>query len=123
MVNFLSFYSSILNTINDLTFRIKLMRLPFADFTFIHSKFLGPLPPTEHEFMCSLRMAFDNVIDVGHLLQEIGPLRRAKNIPSALNYLKRQFFIPVDLEIPFGGINPSSPYGFSSSFFPEKSVR
>ncbi|XP_020110318.1 poly(A)-specific ribonuclease PARN-like isoform X1 [Ananas comosus] len=75
------------------------------DFTFIHSKFLGPLPPTEHEFMCSLRMAFNNVIDVGHLLKEIGPLRRAKNIPSALSYLKRRFFVPVDLEIPFGDEN------------------
>ncbi|XP_073002848.1 poly(A)-specific ribonuclease PARN-like [Typha latifolia] len=70
------------------------------DFTYIHSKFLAPLPPTLHEFMCSLRLVFGNVLDVSHLLKEISPLRKAKNIPAALSYLKRQFFVPVELETP-----------------------
>ncbi|XP_020575964.1 poly(A)-specific ribonuclease PARN-like isoform X2 [Phalaenopsis equestris] len=70
------------------------------EFTFIHQKFLGPLPATLSEFMCSLRLLFSNVIDLNHLLKEFGPLRKAKNIPSALSYLKRQYFAPVELEVP-----------------------
>lgn len=76
----------------------------FADFTFIHSKFIAPLPPTLFEFMCSLRLVFTNIIDINHLSKEIGPLRKAKNLPAALSYLKRQFFVPIDIELPPKGI-------------------
>uniref|UniRef100_A0A0E0LVA0 Uncharacterized protein n=1 Tax=Oryza punctata TaxID=4537 RepID=A0A0E0LVA0_ORYPU len=70
------------------------------DFTMIHSKFVAPLPPNLHEFMCSLRMVFSNVIDISHMWREIGPLRKAKNIQAALSYLQRQYFVPMDVEIP-----------------------
>ncbi|KAF8393935.1 hypothetical protein HHK36_020137 [Tetracentron sinense] len=70
------------------------------DFTFIHSKFLAPLPLRMDEFMCSLRLVFPHIIDVNHLLKEIGPLRKATNLPSAISYLKRRFFVPLDMEIP-----------------------
>ncbi|KAM0944147.1 putative poly(A)-specific ribonuclease [Dioscorea sansibarensis] len=70
------------------------------DFTFIHSKFIAPLPPSMAEFMCSLRLAFCEILDINHLLKEVGPLRKANNVPAALSYLKRQFFTPVELEIP-----------------------
>ncbi|KAJ8458111.1 hypothetical protein OPV22_031037 [Ensete ventricosum] len=70
------------------------------DFTFIHSKFIAPLPPTLFEFMCSLRLVFTNILDINHLSKEIGPLRKAKNLCAALSYLKRQFFVPIDIELP-----------------------
>ncbi|KAH7682943.1 Poly(A)-specific ribonuclease protein [Dioscorea alata] len=70
------------------------------DFTFIHSKFIAPLPPSMAEFMCSLRLAFCEILDIIHLLKEVGPLRKANNVPAALSYLRRQFFTPVELEIP-----------------------
>ncbi|ONK58381.1 uncharacterized protein A4U43_C09F11670 [Asparagus officinalis] len=70
------------------------------DFTFIHSKFLAPLPPSLSEFMCSLRLVFPNILDVNHLCKEVGPLRKAKNLPATLSYLKRQFFVPIEFEIP-----------------------
>jgi len=82
--------------------------LLFADFAFIHSKFLAPLPPTLSEFMCSLRLVFPNILDVNHLSKEVGPLRKAKNIPATLSYLKRQFFVPIELETPQQGIALSS---------------
>ncbi|KAI3969204.1 hypothetical protein MKW92_025487 [Papaver armeniacum] len=58
------------------------------ELTFLHSKFLGPLPQSFNEFMCSLRMAFPHVLDVNTLLEEIGSLRKANNLH------------PVDMEIP-----------------------
>ncbi|CAK7349237.1 unnamed protein product [Dovyalis caffra] len=70
------------------------------DLTFIHSKFIAGLPPTVDEFMCSLRLAFPMVIDVNHLMKEIGPLRKVTNIPVAISYLKNQFFTPIDMVIP-----------------------
>eukprot|EP00262_Sarcandra_glabra_P021137 TRINITY_DN8754_c0_g1_i1.p1 TRINITY_DN8754_c0_g1~~TRINITY_DN8754_c0_g1_i1.p1 ORF type:complete len:308 (-),score=50.58 TRINITY_DN8754_c0_g1_i1:336-1259(-) len=70
------------------------------DFTFIHSKFLAPLPPSMSEFMCSLRLVFSHILDVNHLLKEIGPLKKAKNLPAAISYLKRHFFVPIEMEIP-----------------------
>ncbi|XP_024317809.1 poly(A)-specific ribonuclease PARN-like isoform X2 [Brachypodium distachyon] len=70
------------------------------DLTMIHTKFIGPLPPNMHEFTCSLRMVFSSVVDVGHLWREIGPLRNAKNIQAALSYLQRQYFVPMEIEIP-----------------------
>ncbi|KAJ6841510.1 poly(A)-specific ribonuclease PARN-like [Iris pallida] len=69
------------------------------DFTHIHSKFIAPLPPSLDEFMCSLKLAFANVLDVNHLSKEVGPLRKAKNLPATLSYLDRQFFAPIELEI------------------------
>ncbi|KAI3894875.1 hypothetical protein MKX03_033619 [Papaver bracteatum] len=59
------------------------------ELTFLHSKFLGPLPQSFNEFMCSLRMAFPHVLDVNTLLKEIGSLRKANNLPAV-----------VDMEIP-----------------------
>lgn len=71
----------------------------YADFTFIHSKFLAPLPPNVDEFLCSLRMVFPHVIDVQQLMKEIRPLRNVTNIPTAISYLKDHFFAPIDVEI------------------------
>lgn len=70
-----------------------------SDFTFIHSKFLAPLPPNMTEFMCSIRTVFSNVLDLNHLLKEIGPLKRANSLPAAVSYLKRHFFIPFEMEV------------------------
>lgn len=70
------------------------------DLTMIHSKFVAPLPPNLHEFMCSLRMVFSNVVDISHMWREIGPLRKANNIQAALSYLQRQYFVPMEVEIP-----------------------
>jgi hypothetical protein len=70
----------------------------------IHSKFVAPLPPNMNEFMCSLRMVFSNVVDISHMWREIGPLRKAKNIQAALSYIQRQFFVPMEIEIPHQGI-------------------
>ncbi|KAJ9169842.1 hypothetical protein P3X46_017991 [Hevea brasiliensis] len=71
------------------------------DFTFVHSKFLAPLPTNMEEFMCSLCLAFPQVIDVNHLMKEISPMRKVTNLPMAISYLKNRFFAPVDVEIPF----------------------
>ncbi|KAG9446694.1 hypothetical protein H6P81_012822 [Aristolochia fimbriata] len=71
-----------------------------SDFTFIHSKFLAPLPSCMAEFLCSLKLVFSNIVDLGHLWKEIGPLKKANNISAASNYLNRQFFVPFDMEIP-----------------------
>ncbi|KAF5446519.1 hypothetical protein F2P56_032140 [Juglans regia] len=69
------------------------------DFTFIHSKFLAPLPPNVDEFLSSLRSVFPHVIDVQQLMKEILPLRNVTNIPTAISYLKDHFFAPIDVEI------------------------
>nr|DAD25411.1 TPA_asm: hypothetical protein HUJ06_026875 [Nelumbo nucifera] len=73
------------------------------EFTFVHSKFIAPLPSNLNEFMCSLRLVFPCILDVNNLLKEIGPVSRAKNLPAAMSYLKRQFFVPLDMEIPHQG--------------------
>ncbi|KAM7263486.1 hypothetical protein ACFE04_001169 [Oxalis oulophora] len=70
------------------------------DFAIIHSKFIAPLPPNMDEFMFSLHMAFPCVLDVNHLIKEIGPLRKVTNISGAMSYLKNHFFSPIDVEIP-----------------------
>ncbi|KAJ9548824.1 hypothetical protein OSB04_021367 [Centaurea solstitialis] len=70
------------------------------DFTFIHSKFLAPLPPTIDEFKSSLHSAFPNILDVNHLMKEVGPLNKYTNVPAAISYLKRNFFAPIEIEIP-----------------------
>ncbi|KAG6680740.1 hypothetical protein I3842_13G058300 [Carya illinoinensis] len=69
------------------------------DFTFIHSKFLAPLPPNVDEFLCSLHSVFPHVINVQQLMKEIRPLRNVTNIPTAISYLKDHFFAPMDVEI------------------------
>ncbi|XP_059660019.1 poly(A)-specific ribonuclease PARN-like [Cornus florida] len=73
------------------------------DFTFIHSKFLTPLPPTMDEFSSSLRLVFPHILDVNHLMKEIGPLKRLTNLRAAISCLKERFFAPIDLEIPHQG--------------------
>ncbi|KVI11554.1 Ribonuclease CAF1 [Cynara cardunculus var. scolymus] len=70
------------------------------DFTFIHSKFLAPLPSTMDEFRSSLHSVFPNILDVNHLMKEIGPLNKYTNVPAAISYLKRNFFAPIEIEIP-----------------------
>ncbi|KDO58559.1 hypothetical protein CISIN_1g006991mg [Citrus sinensis] len=70
------------------------------DFTFIHSKFLAPLPPNMNEFICSLRLAFPQVIDVNYLLKDIGPVKKMTNISATIAYLKNRFFAPIEMEIP-----------------------
>ncbi|KAJ7961690.1 Poly(A)-specific ribonuclease PARN-like [Quillaja saponaria] len=70
------------------------------DFTFIHSKFIAPLPPKVDEFMCSLRMVFPYVLELNILMKKIGPLRKTTNISAAISYLKNHFLAPIDIEIP-----------------------
>jgi len=74
----------------------------------MHSKFVAPLPPNMHEFMCSLKMVFSNVVDVSHLWRQIGPLRKAKNIQAALSYLRRQYFVPMEIKILEQGTVPAN---------------
>ncbi|KAM6564782.1 hypothetical protein CsatB_024780 [Cannabis sativa] len=69
------------------------------DLTFIHSKFIAPLPPTVDEFASSLSKIFPCVLDVSHLMTFIGPLRKVTNIPVAIFLLNSHFFAPVDIEI------------------------
>ncbi|XP_052170531.1 poly(A)-specific ribonuclease PARN-like [Diospyros lotus] len=69
------------------------------DFAFIHAKFLSSLPSSMEEFRRSLCPAFPNILDVGHLMKEMGPLKKVTNLPAAISYLKRRFFAPVDVEI------------------------
>ncbi|KAF6162394.1 hypothetical protein GIB67_012542 [Kingdonia uniflora] len=73
------------------------------EFTFIHSKFLGPLPLALEEFSRSLHPVFPYVLDVNHLMKKIGPLKKATNISAAIAYMKRQFFVPLDMEIGLKG--------------------
>ena len=77
--------------------------MPGADFAFIHSKFLSPLPPTVDEFRASLRSIFPSIIDLGHLMKEISPLRSMNGLPAASSFLKNRFFAPVDIDIPLEG--------------------
>ncbi|KAI3802016.1 hypothetical protein L1987_30138 [Smallanthus sonchifolius] len=70
------------------------------DFTFIHSKFISPLPPTMDEFRNSLHSVFHDIRDINHLMKEVGPINKYTNLPSATSYLKRKFFAPVEIDIP-----------------------
>lgn len=81
------------------------------EFAFIHSKFLSPLPPNMDEFMCSLRMVFPHVLDVNHLMKEIGPLKKVTNLSAAASCLKRRFFVPIDMEIPHQASNEDKIHG------------
>ncbi|CAN0898084.1 Poly(A)-specific ribonuclease PARN-like [Linum grandiflorum] len=71
------------------------------DLTFIHSKFLAPLPPSMEEFMVSLHTVFPQVIDVNHLVKETGLRKNVASIPYIISYLKHRFPAPIDVEIPF----------------------
>lgn len=73
------------------------------DFSFIHSRFLSPLPPTVDEFKVSLRSIFPYIIDLGHLMKEISPLRSMNSLPAASSFLRNRFFAPVDIDIPLEG--------------------
>ena len=84
-------------------FIVLLLGVLFADFAFIHSKFLAPLPPNIDEFTCSLRMVFPYVLDVNHLMKDIGPLKKVTNLSAAASRIKRRFFVPIDMEIPHEG--------------------
>ncbi|KAL5861541.1 hypothetical protein ACOSQ4_002837 [Xanthoceras sorbifolium] len=74
------------------------------DFAFIHSKFLAPLPPTMDEFMHSLHLAFPIVLNVNHLVKNIGPVRKTTNISATMSYMKNRFFAPIEMEIPHEAI-------------------
>ncbi|KAM1483452.1 hypothetical protein ACFX15_034705 [Malus domestica] len=69
------------------------------DFTVIHSQFLSPLPTNVDEFMGSLHSVFPHILDVNHLMKNIGPLRKMTNIPAAISYLNNHYFAPIDMEI------------------------
>ncbi|CAL5424828.1 unnamed protein product [Camellia sinensis] len=69
------------------------------DFTFIYSKFLSSLPSSMDEFRCSVRLVFPHILDVNHLMKEIGLMKKVTNLPAAISYLKRRFFAPIDMEI------------------------
>lgn len=73
---------------------------PLNDFTFIHSKFLAPLPTSIDEFASSLHLVFPRVLDVKHLMSKIGGLSKPNSIASALSYLKNHYYAPIDLDIP-----------------------
>ncbi|XP_062020101.1 poly(A)-specific ribonuclease PARN-like [Rosa rugosa] len=68
------------------------------DFTFIHSKFLSPLPANVDEFTGSLSLVFPHILDINHLMKNIGPLRKVTNRPAAISYLNNHYFAPIDLE-------------------------
>ncbi|XP_027182611.1 poly(A)-specific ribonuclease PARN-like isoform X3 [Coffea eugenioides] len=70
------------------------------EFAFIHSKFIAPLPSTVDEFRSSLCSVFSHIVDVNHLMREIGPLNKVNNLPAAILYLKRRFTRPLHMEIP-----------------------
>ncbi|KAK6916900.1 Ribonuclease CAF1 [Dillenia turbinata] len=73
------------------------------DFAFIYSKFIGPLPPDVDDFTHSLRSIFPHILDINHLMKEIGPLKNINNLPAAISHLKRRFFLNMDVEIPQHG--------------------
>ncbi|VFR00496.1 unnamed protein product [Cuscuta campestris] len=68
------------------------------DFTFIHSKFLAPLPSTLDEFRNSLGSVFPHILDVKHLIKELGFQKNLNNIYVATSYLNSRFFAPVQVE-------------------------
>ncbi|CAL5368648.1 unnamed protein product [Camellia sinensis] len=69
------------------------------DFTFIYSKFLSSLPSSMDEFRCSVHLVFPHILDVSHLMKEIGLMKKVTNLPAAISYLKRRFFAPIDMKI------------------------
>ncbi|XP_028119395.1 poly(A)-specific ribonuclease PARN-like isoform X1 [Camellia sinensis] len=74
-----------------------------SDFTFIYSKFLSSLPSSMDEFRCSVRLVFPHILDVSHLMKEIGLMKKVTNLPAAISSLKRRFFAPIDMKISHQG--------------------
>lgn len=56
------------------------------------------------EFRHSLHLVFPHTYDINHLMKEIGCLRKVNNLGAAISYLKRRFSLPIDMEVPEGGI-------------------
>lgn len=81
-----------------------------ADFTFIHSKFLAPLPTSIDEFASSLHLVFPRVLEVKHLMSKIGGLSKPMSIAAALSYLKKHYYAPTYLDIPVEGLSPRPPF-------------
>ncbi|XP_057780921.1 poly(A)-specific ribonuclease PARN-like isoform X2 [Salvia miltiorrhiza] len=52
--------------------RLVVVHNSLNDFAFIHSKFLAPLPPTMNEFTSSLLSVYPHILDINHLMKEIG---------------------------------------------------
>lgn len=75
------------------------------DFTSIHSKFIAPLPSTLDEFRHSLGRVFPHILDVKHLMKELGSQKNLNNIYVATSYLNSRFFAPVDVELPHQAIS------------------
>ncbi|XP_057831793.2 poly(A)-specific ribonuclease PARN-like isoform X2 [Cryptomeria japonica] len=76
-----------------------------TDLAIIYSNFIAPLPATVKEFLYSLHGIFPHLLDVSHLLKEayskeISPTKKAKNLQAALLHLNKQFFLPMNLEVP-----------------------
>ncbi|KAL1540985.1 poly(A)-specific ribonuclease [Salvia divinorum] len=71
------------------------------DFTFVHSKFLAPLPPTTNEFASSLLSVFPHILDVNHLMKELGLFNKMNNLSSAISYLNRRFSASMDMEVSY----------------------
>ncbi|KAL6563500.1 hypothetical protein OROGR_002459 [Orobanche gracilis] len=69
------------------------------DFAFIHSKFLAPLPITTDEFTSSLLSVFPHILDVNHLMKEIGAFEKMNSISGAISYLESRFSAPINMEI------------------------
>ncbi|GKU85903.1 hypothetical protein SLEP1_g505 [Rubroshorea leprosula] len=69
------------------------------DFSFIHSKFIAPLPPSLNEFVSSLSMVFPSIFDINHLMKETGALEKCTNLFAAKSYLKNRFFVPIDIDV------------------------
>ncbi|KAL6576848.1 hypothetical protein OROMI_011124 [Orobanche minor] len=69
------------------------------DFAFIHSKFLAPLPITTDEFRSSLLSVFPHILDVNHLMKEIGAFEKMNSISGAISYLESRFSAPINMEI------------------------
>lgn len=63
------------------------------------------------EFICSLRLAFPQVIDVNYLLKDIGRVKKMTNISATVAYLKNRFFAPIEMEIPNQGLSVTKFHG------------
>ncbi|KAG6401318.1 hypothetical protein SASPL_138170 [Salvia splendens] len=71
------------------------------DFAFIHEKFLAPLPPTTNEFSSSLLSVFPHILDVNHLMKELGLFDQMNNLSSAISYLDSRFSASIDMEVSY----------------------
>ncbi|GFQ05977.1 poly(A)-specific ribonuclease parn-like [Phtheirospermum japonicum] len=70
-----------------------------SDFASVHSMFLAPLPMTIDEFKSSLLSVFPHVLDINHLMKEIGAFEKMNNISGAISYLESRFSAPINMEI------------------------